>query len=53
MRVIFFFQNVENMIYVSEMQQKVHQKIFVLNITAFELDKKKMTYYEENTCRRQ
>ena len=37
MMVIFFFQNVQSLIYISEMKQKMQKKFFVLNIIAFEL----------------
>ena len=32
-----FFQNVQSLIYISEMKQKMQKKFFVLNIIAFEL----------------
>ena len=37
MRVIFFFQNVQNFIYISKMQQKILKKVFVSQIIASEL----------------
>ena len=37
MRVIFFFQNIQNLLYISNMEQKIQKKFFVSDIIAFEL----------------
>ena len=37
MKVIFFFANVENLMKISKMQEKIEKKLFVFEINASEL----------------
>ena len=37
MRVIFFFENVQNSSYISKMQQKIQHKVFVFEVIASKL----------------
>ena len=37
MRLIFFSENVQNLMYISKMQQKIQQKLFAFKIIASEL----------------
>ena len=53
MKIIFFFQNVQSLIQILEMEQKVEKKLFVFYITAFELVAGNYQYYKEFTCYRQ
>ena len=54
MRVTFLHENVENLVYISEMLKNTGQTFFfVLNVIVFEFFVKKMTYYENNPWHRQ
>ena len=44
---LFFFQNIENLTWIPEMQQKIQNKIFVCYIIAFEFVAANPHYYKE------
>ena len=47
-----FFQNVENLIYNPEMEQKIQKMFFVSQIIAFELGVANSLNLEQDTCHR-
>ena len=49
----FFFINVHNFRYISEIPTKIETKILVFEIIVSELVALKCPYYEDNTCHRQ
>ena len=51
--LIFFFQNVQNLRYISKMQQKIEKKFFVSQIIASELVSLYCHYEEEDAFHRQ
>ena len=51
--LIFFFQNVQNLRYISKMQQKIEKKFFVSQIIASELVSLNCHYEEQDTFRPQ
>ena len=53
MKVIFFFENVQNLIYISKMQRKIEKMSFVSEIIVSELVALNFLYKEENTSLRQ
>ena len=53
MRIIFFFENVHNIMQISKMQRKIKKKSFVSEIIVSELVVLNCPYKEENTSHRQ
>ena len=53
MRVIFFFENVQNLMEISKMQRKSEKKTFVSQVIVSELVALNFLYKEENTSHRQ
>ena len=50
MTIIFFFQNVESLRYIPEMEQKIVEKFFFFQIIAFELGAATSRNIEQETC---